>query len=489
MGPDLEKAKVEIGALTRKDNGSVTHNQEDNLVQCMSNYEDNNFHEEVMNDSLGKMRAETEDVEVNIVECTKSGENGQVEEGRYEDCTESNSSFGDTLSEDENGPVQDDMEVESRLSFDGAPAPGWAFDDDYGGEFPKRRKKLTDHWRRFIRPIMWRCKWIELQIKSLQSQAQKYDRELAQYAERKLFDFVEGCDTKSLPFSSCTRRKKVVKRKKRKRVEEMTDVASHMLQHNLFSYYENRDSAVGGGLINNNCSNLDKATNAPDEFGLQDEWPSFDCKGDVHENLLRKIEVLQSQVRTLKARMEKVERENPEKFSCLNRLSEPETYDMLTNSDQDPASPPENRDQRTVRSKNTLPRTRSHSNMGDVLPESAVSSHGEVIPVSDMIESMTKPQTGVSGKNTRKGILKDKMVVKEEMQDLKATGSQPVEKNQEVVEKKIVEASADEMATETLAAARVNFGGKTLPKNRSNITNKRSRGRRKSARGGWSRKK
>ena len=69
----------------------------------------------------------------------------------------------------------------------------------------------------------------------------KYDRELAEHAQRKQFDFSTflegGFDMKSLPFSSCTQRKKVMKRKKRKRVEDMTDIKSYMLQHNLFSYY------------------------------------------------------------------------------------------------------------------------------------------------------------------------------------------------------------------------------------------------------------
>lgn len=88
---------------------------------------------------------------------------------------------------------------------------------------------------------MWRCKWIELQIRELQSQALKYDGELAAYDERKQFEFerftLEDFDAKSLPFSSQIPRNKVMKRKKRKRVESTIDIASYMSQHNLFSYY------------------------------------------------------------------------------------------------------------------------------------------------------------------------------------------------------------------------------------------------------------
>lgn len=100
---------------------------------------------------------------------------------------------------------------------------------------------MTVHWRKFIRPLTWRCKWIELQIKELQSQAQMYDRELAVYDQRKQFEFenfpLEEFDAKSLPFSSQALRDKVMKRKKRKRVEETIDITTYMSQHNLFSYY------------------------------------------------------------------------------------------------------------------------------------------------------------------------------------------------------------------------------------------------------------
>lgn len=104
-----------------------------------------------------------------------------------------------------------------------------------------RKRKVTAHWRKYIRPLMWRCKWIELQINELQSQALKYDRELSEYDERKDFEFgrfmSENFDSKSLPFSCQMQRNKVMKRKKRKRVEETTDVALYMSHHNLFSCY------------------------------------------------------------------------------------------------------------------------------------------------------------------------------------------------------------------------------------------------------------
>lgn len=104
-----------------------------------------------------------------------------------------------------------------------------------------RKKKLTVHWRKFIRPLMWRCKWLELQIKELQSQTLKYDAELAECDKLKQFEFgsytTEGFDAKSIPFSSQIQRNKFMKRKKRKRVEDTTDIALYTSNHQLFSYY------------------------------------------------------------------------------------------------------------------------------------------------------------------------------------------------------------------------------------------------------------
>lgn len=81
---------------------------------------------------------------------------------------------------------------------------------------------MTTHWNKFIRPLMWRLKWLELKIKELQSQDKKYDSQLAKYAQIEQSEF----DAMS----------KLTKRKKRKRVEDTTNIASYMSQHNLFSY-------------------------------------------------------------------------------------------------------------------------------------------------------------------------------------------------------------------------------------------------------------
>lgn len=134
--------------------------------------------------------------------------------------------------------------------------------------FHYRKKKLTNHWRNFIRPLMWRCKWTELRIKEMELQALKYARELAAYDQRKQpydqrkqlgFDqfIFEGLGSKSLPFSSQCFKKKTIKRRKRKRVEDTTDLTSYMSKHHLFSYlgtsfFFNYNSF--GALLSNNTA-------------------------------------------------------------------------------------------------------------------------------------------------------------------------------------------------------------------------------------------
>lgn len=102
-----------------------------------------------------------------------------------------------------------------------------------------RKKKLTAHWKNFIHPLMWRCKWIELRTKELQSQASKYDRKVSAIERRKhmLLDrtITENSGTKSLPFPLQSRRKRYMKRRKRKRVESTTEITSYMSNHILFS--------------------------------------------------------------------------------------------------------------------------------------------------------------------------------------------------------------------------------------------------------------
>ncbi|CAK7337768.1 unnamed protein product [Dovyalis caffra] len=459
-----------------KENISMPPDPEDNkVIQCVSNCQDKGFHDDQTREAVG-----SEDVEVNIIDCTNPSNNEQIE-ARYEDLTESMSSFGDTESDTKNGSSAfSDTEVESQLFVEGGPT---SIFDGYGGAFQMRRKKLTDHWRRFIRPLMWRCKWVELQIKEFQSQALKYDREIAEHGRRKQFDLetfmAEGFPVKSLPFSTCTTRKKAMKRKKRKRFEETADVASYMLQHNLFSYYENKKSATDGASIDDGCGNPAKTISDHDEFGFQDGLASLQSRDNISEHILRQIEVLKLQVHKLKGRVDKVAHENPVKFSSVNVLSLLASSNPSNSSDRNPASVPKNGDTMSVRLLDMVSQRMPGCNIGDLMPETAVSSQGEATSRSDMIECPGLPQGGVSCGNAEKEILLRNAAVKEEIGNFKNFDSGLTEKPWGVMEKQTIQASEPDLPEEMLVA-RVRFGGKSLPKSRSNVSNnKRKRGRRK----------
>lgn len=485
MGPDLElkgKSKVATEVSVSKENTIVPQGPEDKLLQCATNHQGNTFSMETVLVKRTTEQDGSENMEVNITDCTNSTDAGLVE-GECHDATEHSSSFGDTESGTENGLMLTDGVVESRLCAGNASASVY---DGYFDTFQARKKKLTVHWRRFIRPLMWRCKWIELQIRELQSQALKYDGELAAYDERKQFEFerftLEDFDAKSLPFSSQIPRNKVMKRKKRKRVESTIDIASYMSQHNLFSYYENKRSFADGASMEDNCGNLDKVTNGNNEFEINYGWPSLEFgDGDnSFEQILRKIEVTHLQVHKLKTQIDKVISENPGKFSSMNQLSLLVPCDALTSSDQNPVSPPENGHSWPSRSLCAASQHVSECNMGDVLmPESAVLSHGEVTPLPNLMDSM--PPFGGLCTNE---ILIHNQAAKEELDDFIEKPQVPME-DQKIVPK-VEFSEADDLPSET-AAPNVQSNVKSHSTSKSNCPRfTRRRGRRKAGR--WSKR-
>ncbi|XP_028112331.1 uncharacterized protein LOC114310516 isoform X2 [Camellia sinensis] len=140
-----------------------------------------------------------------------------------------------------------DAEVLSDLHGDASSA--FPF-NGYGEDFRMRRKRLTPHWRTFIRPLMWRCKWVELQIKNFESQALKYDGELAEFNRRKLFE-LDNCSLEVIL--------------------------------------------------------AEKSINVNDEFGVNDELLSHEFRdGDNSlEQILLKLGILQSQISKIKSRLHK----------------------------------------------------------------------------------------------------------------------------------------------------------------------------------------
>ncbi|KHG13262.1 1-phosphatidylinositol-4,5-bisphosphate phosphodiesterase eta-1 [Gossypium arboreum] len=321
-------------------NGSLPQDSKDKFMHCASNCENRDFGGVTLcGVGEGKIAKGTENVEINITECSNSGMD-RLAVVECEDDTENSSSFGGTVSGVENDSAVSDVEVESALCS-GSPL-GSVFD----GLFLLRKRKLTDHWRRFVRPLMWRCKWLELQLREFKSRALKYDKELAEYDQRKNFEdekfTFEGLNVKSQPFPSQIQRKKLMKRRKRKRVEDTADLASYMSNHNLFSYYDSKKSvaATASATHEDDNGNLgNKMVNSNEE--VDDGLSSLELKdGDIWlQQILRKIDLMQSQVHKLKTRVDNVVNESPRKFTSVNVLSSVTPCNTLTGS-RSHSSPP-----------------------------------------------------------------------------------------------------------------------------------------------------
>ncbi|XP_022974818.1 uncharacterized protein LOC111473601 isoform X2 [Cucurbita maxima] len=455
----------------RPENGSKV---EETLMEISRCVEDKNAAQDKQSTSSGQekshgmeapsveqsmMYERSEDMEIDIIGCTDNCEGGPSSE--CNDSTEYSSSFGDTVSGTDYGLLLDDEEVESQLYDDNNLQP---ISNGCREVFP-RKKKLTDHWKKFISPVTWRCRWLELKIRKLQSQSSKYDRELALYDQRKQSVYeqfsTEDFDVKSTGFSSHTQRDRIMKRKKRKKNEETTEVASYMAHHNLFSYYEKKRSVA------DDISSEDKTKNMRHD-GINDfqtiatdGWPSS-MLGDNDNNLeemFLKIEAAQSRVHELKNRIDKVVNENPMKFSSINQIY------MLASSD-DPASPEDGNDV-FVRSLHEASQHMSEDAFDVLMPENAITSHGEVMLLPDMIQSAD------CGRSTKKVLVQDS-AVKEEAQIHEEVNGQFIEQTLKLEEQ--ITSPADlasgiqepdmQHKTETPSAAKPSSSKKTRKRGR-----------------------
>ncbi|MBA0599724.1 hypothetical protein Gorai_005931 [Gossypium raimondii] len=354
--------------------------------RCMNN--DN------MEGLLQKQKApkNSEDIEVDIIGCTN---NNDIRTVKIEDpdVTECSSSFADTTSDAEKCSGLSDAEVETQ--FLGDAAFGSAY-EPFSSVFHMRKKRLTSHWRSFIRPLMWRCKWAELRIKQIESQAVKYSREISAYEQSKFSRIdqsaLEGFGSKSLPFCSQYNRRKAIKRRRRKRIEETTDIASYMSCHNLFSYFENRKTIPDGAYIADdfpNTANMDQDTERNDKFDVNNDQLLFEFRDENNslEQVLRKIEIVHAKVQKLRSQLDQVMSKNASKFSSSENLSLLAACDAQTSSAPSPTFSAGNGDTISVGpAYNTTQQISEY--VGDlVMPASAVSSYGEAFHVPDIIES------------------------------------------------------------------------------------------------------
>ncbi|CAI9770922.1 unnamed protein product [Fraxinus pennsylvanica] len=329
----------------------------------------------------------TENVSVDVIEYARDKEK-EVVAKEDPDATEYSSSFADTTSGNGNSSELSGAEVESQFFGDNDVMPPY---DAFNGIFPMRKKKLTTHWRNFIRPLMWRCKWAELRIKELESQASKYDRCIAAHERKKHMSIdqgtVEQSGLRSLPFKSQYRRKGPMKRRKRKRLEDTTDIASYMTNHILFSGHENKWNDVDGTPISDDFGIQDQNNSGYDESGFHDDCSFLEEKDNDLEHILHKIGLVHTRVQKMKARLDSTMVKNAAKFSSSENLSQLVAYDAQTSSIRSPTFSACNGDTVSVGGLHMPTQHLSFYDLGDFIMPDAVSSYGEAIPVPDIIES------------------------------------------------------------------------------------------------------
>ncbi|CAH2063517.1 unnamed protein product [Thlaspi arvense] len=333
-----------------------------------------------------------EELDVDVVESDDNNISAAEEDPN---ATEYSSSFSDTASSDAdmlfNG-LNEEAEVESHYWDETDLGPAY---DSFSSIFHFRKKRLTNHWKSFIRPLMWRSKWVELRIRELESRALEYPKELETYDQEKLGANIDpsvletcGEGIKSLPFSNPSYRKRAAKRRrKRKKVESTDDITSYMSHHNLFSYIETkRLSSDGMAMADDFGAAKDPRIDSNNRVDLDDDDSLFDHReGDsVLEEVLWKIELVHSQVHRLKTQVDVVMSKNAARFSSSENLS------LLAASSA--PSPTVSAGGGDVISMGAIYNASQHMAdyvLGDLVfaSEGVISSYGDAFHIPDIIES------------------------------------------------------------------------------------------------------
>ncbi|GAA0175505.1 hypothetical protein LIER_28666 [Lithospermum erythrorhizon] len=390
MVPESEIKKRSDNNMDAPDSKEIVPVKEvENKYQtCVSNYEDYTFELDASLAEHAREERSRSSKEADVVNNWRFECNALVQ-GKCQDTTESSSSFDDVFGVENGGTVSDDEVVSDFQEVDSF--------NGHAKLFSMRKKGLTSHWRTYIQPLMWRCKWVELQIKKLNMQERNYAKELTKYEQEESFQVERPTDicSREVPFSDGRRTHQVLKRRKRKRIEDIVDVTTYMSQHNLFSYYENKRAPADGICFNDEWTNKEKV-NCIDEFEMDDisSWLES-SEMDESLELLRKIGIIKGQVSNLKTRLDKVMGVNAAKFSYAANPSLLVPSNASTSSGPDSASPPNNGDRVAVGPSYIASQLISQYHMRDVVPpESAVSNHGEVAHLSDIIERRNQAELG-----------------------------------------------------------------------------------------------
>lgn len=425
------------------------------------------------------------------------------------DETDYSTSFADTTSTNQdNSATLSDTEVESQFYSDvnGFSSPF----DDFGTVLRVRKKRLTSHWRSFIRPLMWRCKWAELKIKQFESQALKYAKNIAARDLTKHLasnqPIPEGFTSRSMPYTCQRRRRKLMKRRKRVRVEDTIDADSYMSHHVLFSYNESKKSDPDGVSIMDDFDEPEQNTSSQEVLGLgmHNNGSFLEDKDNDMEHIFRKIDMAHSRVHKLKAQLASVISEHARMFPLSENSNHLGLSEAQTSSVRSPTFSTCNGDAVSVGGLYAMAQHPSEFDMGGLgMSEHAISNYGESFHIPDIIESTVGTLSSVDVTHNQSQIgdscenILDNMLVHDETTETERHTLRNCQ-HQVIVKQEVVK-SEEEESTHLVPALESDTATKdAVPQDQSTLKsclvsefqipkNKRKRGERKAGSGNWSR--
>lgn len=233
------------------------------------------------------------------------------------DSTECSSSFGDSFCEADDEEDHGDPEVNSPFS---------AHVDSDQASLTPRKKKVTAEWRKAVRPMLWRCQWLELRMKDLLSQVSNYDKQLALIKQGKELQQAvtktNGSRTES--GQHCKgHENSSMERRKRKRHENTVDTSLYIKKHQILSYFydkQNKGAETDGLLIDDDSNGPvgDDIKGGLDTAGLFEKSKEYDMVSEQFtlQKILLTIDGIQSQVHRLQERLSKA-RSKQEKMASF----------------------------------------------------------------------------------------------------------------------------------------------------------------------------
>lgn len=413
------------------------------------------------------------------------------------DETEYSTSFGDTTSvssANDDGDSVTDSEVESSNNNNNN---NLFSDDDFSSVLRVRKKRLTNHWKSFVRPLMWRCKWAELKIKQFESQALKYAKKIAAADLTKHLassqPIPEGFSSRSMPYTQ-RRQRKFMKRRKRVRVEETTNADLYMSRHVLFSYHDSKKSDPDEISLMDDFDEPEQNTTSQEvlDHGLHTNWSFLENDDNDMEQLLQKIDMADTRVQKLKTQLDLVISENAQMFPS----------EAQTSAIHSPTFSTCNADAVSVGGLGGMTRHNSELDLeGLEMSEHAVSNYGEGFHIPDIIESTVgtlsvdvtrhQSQTGDSCEKILDNMLVHDEPTEAERHTLRSCQNQVIVK-QERVKSEEQESTHQDVPMETDTATKDAVQQELKPCIKTEIqipTTKRKRGERKGGSGNWSRQR